>query len=97
MAAMDDPEIVIEAIVDACLNPREEYPVGMKAKASDWSHHIFPDLTERLSANIAHREVERAWQAPPTTGSLYEPMAEGTAVGGGIRERMKAEDAEKSS
>jgi short-subunit dehydrogenase len=92
MAAMDDPKIVVDAIVRACTDPKEEMPVGPKAHASNISHHIFPDLTERLSANIADREVKKAWDAPPTTGSLYEPMAEGATVGGGIRERMKLED-----
>src|SRR5690606_35725621 len=51
MVAMDDPGIVVDAIVAACLNPKEEQPVGWKAKGSNISHQLFPDLTERLSAN----------------------------------------------
>ena len=93
MAAMDDPKIVIEAIVRACVYPGEESPVGPKAHASNISHHIFPDLTEHLSANIADREIKKAWPRETTTGSLYEPMPEGTTIGGGIRARMKQEDA----
>jgi len=92
MAAMDDPKIVIEAIVRACVKPGEERPVGPKAHASNISHHLFPDLTERLSADIADREVNKAWEAPATTGSLYEPMTEGASIDGGIRERMRMED-----
>jgi short-subunit dehydrogenase len=92
MMAMDDPQIVIDAIVRACTDPEEEMPVGLTAKASNLSHLLFPDLTERLSANIADREVKKAWPAPNTTGSIYEPMAEGAGIGGGIRERMKRED-----
>ncbi|MEO3432836.1 SDR family NAD(P)-dependent oxidoreductase [Inquilinus sp. CAU 1745] len=92
MAAMDDPEIVVDAIVKACTDPKEEMPVGAKAHSSNISHHVFPDLTERMSATIADREVKKAGSLPPTTGSIYEPMQEGSGVGGGIRRRMKEED-----
>src|SRR5690606_35427875 len=61
MAAMDDPQIVIIAIIRACIHPKEEIPVGPRARASDLSHHLFPDLTERLSAKVAKREAEKAW------------------------------------
>ena len=97
MAAMDDPKIVVDAIIRACVDPHEETPVGPKAHASNFSHRLFPDLTERLSANIADGEVKKAWAAPATTGSLYEPMTDGMTVGGGIRERMKKEDAHPKS
>jgi hypothetical protein len=93
MAAMDDPQIVIDAIVEACVNPKEEQPVGMTAKASNISHRLFPDLTERMSANIAEREVKKAMAYPVTTGAIYEPMDDGAEIDGGIRLRMKQEDA----
>jgi short-subunit dehydrogenase len=93
MAAMDDPEKIVNAIIWVSLHPREELAVGWKAKASYASHHIFPDLTERMSANIAHNyQIETAPPAPPTSGTLYEPMEEGRTVEGGIRERMKREN-----
>lgn len=38
MAMMDDPQIVVDAIIKACLDPKEEQPVGVKAKSSK----IFP-------------------------------------------------------
>jgi len=37
MAAMDDPSIVVDAIVEACSNPKEEIPVGWKAGVSTTS------------------------------------------------------------
>ncbi|WP_263144863.1 SDR family NAD(P)-dependent oxidoreductase [Pseudomonas sp. RIT-PI-AD] len=95
MAAMDDPERVVDAIVKACLDPQEETPVGWKAKASNLSHHLFPDLTERMSADIAHREVGKARPLAPTTGAIYEPMAGTATLDGGIRARMAREDAAK--
>jgi short-subunit dehydrogenase len=94
MAAMDGPEKVVNAIVWISLHPREELAVGWKAKASYASHQIFPDLTERMSANIAHKyQIETAPPAPPTSGTLHEPMESGREVEGGVRERMKKEDA----
>lgn len=96
MAAMDDPKIVIDAIVAACIDPKEEQPVGWKAHASNASHQLFPDLTERMTANVANREVHKATALAHTVGAIYEPMAGTAKVNGGIRERMRREDAEKS-
>jgi len=93
MAAMDDPSIVIDAIVAACTSPKEEQPVGAKARVADLSHHLFADLTERLSAGVADAEVKKADAAPHTSGSIHEPTEAGVTVDGGIRERMRAEDA----
>jgi short-subunit dehydrogenase len=96
MVAMDDPQKVVNAIVRVSLHPREELAVGWKAKASYASHQILPDLTERISADIAHKwQIETAPPAPPTKGTLYEPMESGRTVDGGVRERMKKEDAAK--
>jgi short-subunit dehydrogenase len=94
MVAMDDPRKVVNAIVWVSLHPREELSVGWKAKASYASHHVLPDLTERISGNIAHKwQIETAPPAPPTAGTLHEPMQSGRTVDGGVRERMKKEDA----
>jgi hypothetical protein len=96
MALMDDPQKVVNAIVWVSLHPREELSVGWKAKASYASHKILPDLTERISADISHKwQIETAPPAPPTTGTLYEPMQSGKAVDGGVRKRMKEEEAAK--
>jgi short-subunit dehydrogenase len=92
MALMDDPSVVVDAIVAACTEPREEQPVGPKASVAGISHHVFPDLTERLSAKIADSEVNKAGRLPATTGSIYSSKPEGTSVDGGIRNRMKRED-----
>jgi short-subunit dehydrogenase len=93
MAMMDPPEKVVEAMIWASIHPREELPVGWKAQASYSMHHVLPDLTERVSANVQRAELKKAAPAPATSGSLFQPMPEGTSVNGGIRARMKAEDA----
>lgn len=95
MAAMDDPSIVVDAIVSACTDPQEQQPVGGKARGAKLSHRIFPDLTKRLSADLADAEVHKGTRVADTTGAIYEPMAEGTGVSGGVRERMKQEDARR--
>lgn len=92
MAAMDDPQIVIDAIVGACTDPQEKQPVGVKGRVANIAHQVFPGLVERLSAAGSQREVDRADPFPNTTGSIYQPTADGTTVDGGIRERMKQED-----
>ena len=95
MAAMDSPKSVVDAIVQACTHPKEEMPVGAKARISDLFHHLMPDTTERMTADIASREIQKAAPRPPTTGSLYTAMQEGCEIGGGIRERMKGEDEQR--
>jgi short-subunit dehydrogenase len=94
MAAMDDPQIVVDAIIWVSLHPREEFPIGWKAEGSNISHHVAPDLTESLSADVSHRmQIETAPPAPPTTGTLFQPMQSGRTVDGGVRQRMEQEDA----
>ena len=95
MAAMDDPSKVIEALVAACTHPEEEIPVGWKAHAAKISHNLFPDLTERMSANIAGREIDKASPVAPNSGAIYQPMQNTTTIDGNIRARMKQEDSEK--
>jgi short-subunit dehydrogenase len=95
MAAIDDPEVVVEAIVQACVNPKEEQPVGAKARGATLSHRFLPDLTERMSAKLLDSETEKGTRVSDTTGAIYEPMVAGSTVSGGMRERMEREDAER--
>lgn len=93
MLAMDDPEVVVDAVVEACTSPKVKHPAGGKARAAHVSHDLFPALTKRLSARVIDRELDRGAPVPDTTGSLHQPMAAGTTVDGGVRERMRREDA----
>jgi short-subunit dehydrogenase len=96
MAALDDPQIVVDAVVWVSLHPRSELPVGWKAQAAWFWHHVFPHLTETTAANIAHRyQIETAPPAPPTKGNLFEPMPEGRGIADGVRERIRLEDEER--
>ncbi|PSJ39469.1 SDR family NAD(P)-dependent oxidoreductase [Allosphingosinicella deserti] len=92
MILMDDPDKVAEAIVWVSLHPREELPVGWKAQTASTFHTILPDLTERISADIVHREMAKGSPDPATTGAVHRPMEEGRGVEGGVRKRMDRED-----
>lgn len=96
MATMDDPQIVINAIVEACTNPKVKQPVGWKARATKISHHLFPNITERLSGNISHQEINKANETPHSVGSIYKPTVEAGKISGGIRERMSRENIDKT-
>ena len=94
MVAFDDPGRVADAITWLALHPRKEMAVGFKAKAAITGHQLFPGLGQNIAGNILHRvQIETAPPAPPTPGSLYRPMAEGTGVRGDVKARMKREDA----
>ncbi len=93
MLAMDDPAKVVDVIVRASLDPGEEVPAGWKARGAIWSHKVAPDLTERISANIAHAEqFEKSPPAPPTSGAVHEPNRAASGIDGGVRARMRQED-----
>jgi hypothetical protein len=92
MAAMDNPQKIVDAIIWVSSHPREELPVGWKARASQLSHHIAPDFTESFSADIAYRQIKKGAAAPATSGTLFSPMPSGTSVEGGVRGRMTRVD-----
>jgi short-subunit dehydrogenase len=95
MPLMDDTSKVVDYTVYASVHPSEEVPTGWKARSALWSHHILPDLTERISGDVVQKsQMEHAPKTlPPTSGSLYQPMPGGTGADGGVRERMHREDA----
>ena len=92
MILLDDPGQVVRSLVWVSLHPREELPVGVKAHAAELAHHVLPDLTERMAANIHRAELAKGTPTVGTSGSVQAPMAEGRGVEGGVRARMKAED-----
>ena len=93
MIIPDGPEKIVDALVWVSLHPREELPVGMKAHGAVAAHWLLPDLTERISANIQRAEFAKGSPQPATPGAVHHPIPEGRGVDGGLRARMKAEDA----
>ena len=96
MLLLDPPEKIVDALVWASLHPREELPVGWKAKMADTAHHWFPDMTETIAANIHRAEIARGTPTPPTSGNVHRPMPGMNGVDGGVRARRKAEDAARA-
>jgi short-subunit dehydrogenase len=96
MILLDDPQKVVDTIVWASIHPTKEVAVGWKARAAVTAHRLLPGLTEHIAGDISHRvQIETAPPAPPTSGNLHQPMRSGTAVEGGVRERMRREDQQR--
>ena len=98
MPMMDDPMKVVDIIVRATVFPREEVLTGWKARGAYWSHRIAPDVVEYLAADIAHKaQYESSPPAPATSGAVHRPMRGTTGIDGGVRERMRQEDAAREA
>lgn len=97
MSTMDGPWETVDAIVWAAIHPwRGEYPVGWKAEGGVLGAQLWPGLANRIGADVVQRaQFDRAPPAPPTTGSLFEPIPAGTGVEGGVRARMEQEDRQR--
>lgn len=92
MAALDDPQKIVNAVLRKSLRPKREVPVGWKAHSVWLFHHHFPRFTERIAANVAHRYQYKAGPpVPDTVGAIYSPMPAGRGIDDGVREREKAE------
>lgn len=93
MIALDHPDKIINAVVKAIHHPKKEIAVGYKAKLALASHRISSRLTNALAGRAGHKIMI---QDPPpalqTSGTLYKPMAEGTGIVGGIKQRVELED-----
>ncbi|QJR81668.1 SDR family NAD(P)-dependent oxidoreductase [Alteromonas pelagimontana] len=92
MTKPDDAKLVVDEIVKACTDPEVKMPVGGKAKASNLSHHLFPQMTNKMTASLAQKESHKGENVADTTGALFSPMQEGRGVDGDLRERMEKED-----
>jgi short-subunit dehydrogenase len=96
MILLDDPQTVVDTIVWASIHPTKEVAVGWKAQGAVTAHRLLPDLTEHIAGDISHKvQIETAPPAPPTSGTLHQPMRSGTTVEGGVRERMRREDQQR--
>lgn len=89
MKPMDDTQEVIDAMIELIDNPKKNVDVGGKSSAAAIFRKVMPDVAKKMNAKQVQKVI---WDAPPvpyTSGSLHHPMAEGTEVSGGVRERME--------
>ena len=79
-----DPKEVVDTIFGLATDPKDEVSVGTAAKVSNFAHHLFPGLVEKMMARQTHKaEFEKAKPGEESSGSLHEPMESGSGVKGG--------------
>lgn len=91
---MDDPDKVVDAIVQTAKRPRKEVEVGYKVGLADFYKRLAPALMDNVASDLYAGELKKASTTQPTSGAVLAPMPSGTGVGGDVRDRMKAEDAD---
>lgn len=94
MMMMDAPEDVAEAIVRVSVDPVREYAVGWKAQAAVLGGQVWPALAQQLAGSAVQKsQMEDGPPSPVTSGNVHRPVARGAGESGGMRERMREEDA----
>ncbi len=80
-----DPEEVAEEIVGLALRPRRALHLGLQ-HALALPYTLAPEATGRAAGPLWERFLLRSGPpAPPSDGTLFEPVAEGTGTRGGWR------------
>jgi short-subunit dehydrogenase len=86
------PERVASTIVSCALRPRRETTTGLLANAAFFSHRLAPRASEWMVARWSANTITQGTNAPPTSGSLFEPPSTGAVHGGyrrgGMRRRL---------
>ena len=77
------PERVAAAIVKLVRRPRREVVVGNAGRQLKAARMLAPPLYERLNAFLVENDSFGSESAPPTDGSLYEPMDGGVETRAG--------------
>lgn len=77
---------VAKTIVGLARHPRREVFVGRSARLMNLQWMLAPGITERLLARLVRdQHLDHNRPVEPTTGNLFDPLSEGTAVSGGWR------------
>ncbi|MFP3356212.1 SDR family NAD(P)-dependent oxidoreductase [Planococcus sp. SIMBA_143] len=88
----DDPAKVIDAILGLIDEPKKTLEVGGKGKAAAIFGQFIPAFAKGLSGQELKEMIESAPAAELTSGSLHEPVEEGSAVSGDLRERFEQQE-----
>jgi short-subunit dehydrogenase len=79
-----DADKVVDVIVRLATDPEDEVSVGPAGKFMTFAHQLAPGLVEAMMRRQTHKaEFKDAKPAEDTSGAVKEPLASGTAVGGG--------------
>lgn len=88
----DDPAKVIDAILGLIEEPKKTLEVGGKGKATAIFGQLLPSFSKGFSGEELKGMIESAPAAELTSGSLHEPVEEGRAVTGDLRERFEQQE-----
>lgn len=88
----DDPAKVIDAILGLIEEPKKVLEVGGKGKAAAFFGQLLPSFSKGLSGEELKEMIESAPATELTAGSLQEPVEEGRAVTGDLRERFEQQE-----
>ncbi len=88
---LDEPEPVIDAIVAALDNPRDEIVVGTGTSTALLAEQFAPGLMELAFGAATQATIERTPLVEPTPGNLHEPVEAGSGVHGHLKEQLAAE------
>jgi short-subunit dehydrogenase len=79
-----DADNVVDVIVRLATDPKDEVSVGPAGKFMTFAHQLAPGLVEAMMRRQTQKaEFKDAKPAEDTSGAVKEPLASGTAVGGG--------------
>lgn len=95
-AAMDDPALVVDAVVEACRDPQAEIAVRPSARVADWLGQVFPGLEKGPPPCPAQPDGRLRLTLPGTPGSLYLPSGAPRAVAGDTRALTRSEAGRRS-
>jgi short-subunit dehydrogenase len=83
------PERVARAILRVLRSPRHEIRVGPAARSFAAMHGLMPATFERTMRGVTESQHFEKVRQGHTSGSLFQPMAEGTGTSGGYRSAGK--------
>lgn len=86
---VDNPEMVIQAVVGLIDKPEESIDIGFKVKGTLFSYKLAPGTVEKMTGASLMAMLKSAPPADSTSGSLHISGPEGREVSGDLRQKLK--------
>jgi short-subunit dehydrogenase len=85
-----DPQQVIDTVARLVNEPQDEVIVGAAGKVMNVLHHVLPGPVEKLmQKEVQIVQMEAPAPAPATSGSVHQPIPEGSEVRAGRLKRRR--------
>jgi short-subunit dehydrogenase len=78
-----DPQKVARAMVAAAERPRKSVVIGSVAQFLRLAHFLVPAITRSVTEKVVNKYLQKADEAPETSGNLFAPASYGTSIHGG--------------